>query len=139
MTFDQLFTDHNLTPEEREAMIIHLAALRTAKLLRTLLPTSTPLGTQHPVLTPHHETTTGPDLPEEIRITPIRNSLLPTDHDQQLAFREWLVDSYSAHPGRATISLKFTKTPAGPVYAHPEVQKLWERWQLFYRSIGHEC
>jgi hypothetical protein len=37
-TFDEAFAEFNLTQEERTAMVWHLAAIRTRKLIETLLP-----------------------------------------------------------------------------------------------------
>ena len=35
-TFDELFAEHNLTPEERKALVMHLATLRAQKTVATL-------------------------------------------------------------------------------------------------------
>lgn len=37
-TFDEAFAEHRLTPFERAALVWHLAAIRTRKLVETLLP-----------------------------------------------------------------------------------------------------
>ena len=37
MTFDELFAEHNLTPDERMALVLHLATLRALATVRTLL------------------------------------------------------------------------------------------------------
>lgn len=37
MTFDELFAEHNLTPDERAALVVHLATLRAAATLKALL------------------------------------------------------------------------------------------------------
>ena len=37
-TFDEAFAELNLTPSERAALVWHLAAIRTRKLVETLLP-----------------------------------------------------------------------------------------------------
>lgn len=37
MTFDELFAEHNLTPDERMALVLHLATLRAMATVRTLL------------------------------------------------------------------------------------------------------
>lgn len=37
-TFDEAFAEHNLTQEERTAMVWHLAAIRTRRLVEYLLP-----------------------------------------------------------------------------------------------------
>ena len=37
MTFDELFAEHSLTPEERMALVMHLATLRALATVRTLL------------------------------------------------------------------------------------------------------
>ena len=37
MTFDELFAEHSLTPEERMALVLHLATLRALATVRTLL------------------------------------------------------------------------------------------------------
>ena len=37
MTFDELFAEHSLTPEERMALVLHLATLRALATMRTLL------------------------------------------------------------------------------------------------------
>ena len=37
MTFDELFSEHSLTPEERMALVLHLATLRALATVRTLL------------------------------------------------------------------------------------------------------
>jgi hypothetical protein len=39
MTFDELFAEHNLTPNERKDLVIHLVTLRARKLIEALLPT----------------------------------------------------------------------------------------------------
>ena len=36
MTFDQLFAEHNLTPEEREELIVFLATLRAMNTIKAL-------------------------------------------------------------------------------------------------------
>ncbi len=36
MTFDELFAEHNLTPEERKALVAHLAAMRAQKTVEAL-------------------------------------------------------------------------------------------------------
>lgn len=41
-SFDELFAELNLTPEERAALVWHLAALRTQRLVETLLPEAKP-------------------------------------------------------------------------------------------------
>lgn len=40
MTLDELFAEHHLTPDERWALVVHLATLRTAALLRALMEPS---------------------------------------------------------------------------------------------------
>ena len=35
-TFDELFAEHNLTPEERKALVMHLATLRAQKTVAAL-------------------------------------------------------------------------------------------------------
>ena len=35
-TFDELFAEHNLTPEERKALVMHLATLRAQKTVQAL-------------------------------------------------------------------------------------------------------
>ena len=35
-TFDELFAEHNLTPEERKALVMHLATLRAHKTVQAL-------------------------------------------------------------------------------------------------------
>ena len=37
MTFDELFAEHSLTPEERMALVLHLATLRALATVRALL------------------------------------------------------------------------------------------------------
>lgn len=37
-TFDEAFAELNLKPDERAALVWHLAAIRTRKLVETLLP-----------------------------------------------------------------------------------------------------
>lgn len=37
-TFDEAFAEHNLTPQERLALVWHLAAIRTRKLVEELGP-----------------------------------------------------------------------------------------------------
>ena len=37
MTFDELFAEHNITPEEREALVTHLAMLRATATIKALL------------------------------------------------------------------------------------------------------
>jgi hypothetical protein len=37
-TFDEAFAEHRLTPQERAALVWHLAGIRTRKLIETLLP-----------------------------------------------------------------------------------------------------
>lgn len=37
MTFDELFAEHNLTREERSALVWHLASIRTKELVEALL------------------------------------------------------------------------------------------------------
>lgn len=37
-TFDELFAEHRLTPEERRALVWHLAAYRARKTVEALLP-----------------------------------------------------------------------------------------------------
>jgi hypothetical protein len=36
MTFDELFAEHNLTPDERTALVAHLAAVRSTATVRAL-------------------------------------------------------------------------------------------------------
>lgn len=36
MTFDQLFAEHNLTPEERQELIVYLAVLRALATIKAL-------------------------------------------------------------------------------------------------------
>ena len=36
MTFDELFAEHNLTPEERAALVMHLALCRAMATIRAL-------------------------------------------------------------------------------------------------------
>lgn len=36
MTFDELFSEHNLTPKERRALVMHLALLRANKTVAAL-------------------------------------------------------------------------------------------------------
>lgn len=38
MTFDEFFAEHKLTDAEREALVWHLAAIRTRRLVELLLP-----------------------------------------------------------------------------------------------------
>ena len=38
MTFDELFAEHNLTPIERKALVLHLAMLRAQKTIAALEP-----------------------------------------------------------------------------------------------------
>ena len=40
MTFDEFFGEHNLTDAERAALVWHLAAIRTRKLVAALLGAS---------------------------------------------------------------------------------------------------
>ena len=50
MTFDELFAEHRLTPEERMALVLHLATLRALATVRTLLgPNQEITGAQRPV------------------------------------------------------------------------------------------
>lgn len=35
-TFDELFGEHNLTPDERKALVVHLATMRAQKTLEAL-------------------------------------------------------------------------------------------------------
>ena len=37
MTFDELFAEHNLTADERQALVMHLATVRALATLRALL------------------------------------------------------------------------------------------------------
>ena len=37
MTFDELFAEHNLTRDERQALVMHLATVRALATLRALL------------------------------------------------------------------------------------------------------
>ena len=37
MTFDELFSEHNITPEEREALVMYLAMLRSTATIKALL------------------------------------------------------------------------------------------------------
>lgn len=37
-TFDELFAEHSLTPEERAALVWHLAEFRARKTVQALLP-----------------------------------------------------------------------------------------------------
>lgn len=37
MTFDELFAEHNLTPDERQALVMHLATVRALATLSALL------------------------------------------------------------------------------------------------------
>lgn len=46
MTFDELFAGHNLSPDERQALVLHLAALRMAATLRAFGITGA--GTKEP-------------------------------------------------------------------------------------------
>ena len=43
MTFDELFAEHSLTPEERMALVLHLATLRALATMRTLLGPNAPV------------------------------------------------------------------------------------------------
>lgn len=36
MTFDELFSEHSLTPEERKALVMHLATMRAQKTVAAL-------------------------------------------------------------------------------------------------------
>ncbi len=36
MSFDELFQEHNLTPEERHALVLHLAMLRAMRTVQAL-------------------------------------------------------------------------------------------------------
>ena len=38
MTFDELFADFNITQDERKSLVWRLAAMRTQRLIETLLP-----------------------------------------------------------------------------------------------------
>lgn len=38
MTFDELFREHRLTDEERFLLVMHLASIRQAALIKALLP-----------------------------------------------------------------------------------------------------
>lgn len=42
MTFDELFKEHRLTPEEREELIFYLGMLRMTKTVRSLIPSTRP-------------------------------------------------------------------------------------------------
>ena len=44
MTFDELFAEHRLTPEERQALVLHLATLRALATVRALLERETKGG-----------------------------------------------------------------------------------------------
>lgn len=50
MTFDELFAEHSLTPEERMALVMHLATLRAMATMRTLLGPND--GTKGPAARP---------------------------------------------------------------------------------------
>lgn len=41
-TFDVAFSEHRLTPDERTAMVWHLAAIRMRRLIEELAPEPTP-------------------------------------------------------------------------------------------------
>lgn len=42
MTFDELFAEHRLTPEERTALVMHLATMRALATVRALLTKDLP-------------------------------------------------------------------------------------------------
>jgi hypothetical protein len=42
-TFDELFAEHNLTAEERAALVWHLAEFRARKTVEALLPETNPV------------------------------------------------------------------------------------------------
>lgn len=44
-TFDEAFAELNLTPDERKALVWQLAAIRTRRLIETLLPAAPDCGT----------------------------------------------------------------------------------------------
>lgn len=41
-TFDEAFAEHRLQPDERAALVWHLAEIRTRRLIETLLPEPKP-------------------------------------------------------------------------------------------------
>ena len=53
-TFDEAFSEHHLKPHERAALVWHLAAIRTRKLIEALLPE-----------TPHNQTMQERSEPEK--------------------------------------------------------------------------
>lgn len=68
-TFDELFAEHNLTPEERKALVMHLATMRAQKTVEALQDC--------PHAAPHRYCDTCPVNPCPIGLGPNVNSATP--------------------------------------------------------------
>ncbi len=98
-TFDELFAEHNLTPKERKALVMHLATLRAQKTVEALQdgpPASAP-------------STPPPAVVEAVPLSPLRDgeialltsAVLLTDYDTLADYDIAIIRAYESARGIA--------------------------------------